>query len=390
MLRPQFAREQVADLDSFELHTKHFFLHLTKNPNGWTDKINLQPMLSRLILDAATEFLCGESVYSQIAALPDTPETHEFKSAFHQGSLDWVKFPKYFDKATEALGVRVRLFDRYYMYHPPSFHTQCKAVHRFMDYYVTKALEQTAEDNPEKKDIENSPTRKRKYIFLHELTQTTRDPIELRSQLLNVLLAGRDTTAGTLSWIFYNLARHPRVFRKLRAEIIAHFGTASQSKEISFATLKSCSYLQHVINETLRLYPNVALNSRRATRDTTLPRGGGPDGTSPIYVRKGQEVNYYVFVMHRRQDLWGADSEDFIPERWEGKRRGWEFLPFNGGPRICLGQQFALTEAGYIIVRCLQRIDGIENCDPDPVIRHTYNVTTTPKSVDVKLHFAEE
>lgn len=82
-------------------------------------------------------------------------------------------------------------------------------------------------------------------------------------------------------------------------------------------------------------------------------------GTSPVYIKKDEEVNYSVYVMHRRTDIWGPDASLFKPERWDGRKTGWEYLPFNGGPRICIGQQFALTEAGYVIVRLLQRFEGV-------------------------------
>lgn len=130
------------------------------------------------------------------------------------------------------------------------------------------------------------------------------------------------------------------------------------------------------------------INSRRATKDTTLPRGGGPDGLSPVYVQKGKEVNYVVHAMHRRKDLWGPDADEFKPDRWVGRKPGWEFLPFNGGPRICLGQQFALTEAGYVIVRIMQKYDKIVNEDHEPITRHAYSLTTAPKEVLVRLHEA--
>jgi cytochrome P450 len=65
--------------------------------------------------------------------------------------------------------------------------------------------------------------------------------------------------------------------------------------------------------------------------------------------------------MHRRTDIYGPDALEFKPERWETLRPGWAYLPFNGGPRICVGQQFALTEAGYTIVRLMQEFDRIEN-----------------------------
>ena len=75
--------------------------------------------------------------------------------------------------------------------------------------------------------------------------------------------------------------------------------------------------------------------------------------------------------MHRRQDFYGADAEDFRPERWlddpvsgkKGLRTGWEYLPFNGGARICLGQQYALTEASYVTVRLCQAFSEIESRD---------------------------
>lgn len=76
---------------------------------------------------------------------------------------------------------------------------------------------------------------------------------------------------------------------------------------------------------------------------TTLPTGGGPDGTSPILVRPGEAVGYCVYAMHRRKDIYGDDALEFRPERWEGdalKNIGWAYLPFNGGPRICLGREF--------------------------------------------------
>lgn len=315
-------REQIAQLDAFESHTKTFFKFLptttTSTGEKWTDTLNLQPLLARLILDAATEFLCGRSVLSQIGALPEHLKQKD--DAQGDDELDWSQFGANFDKATEALGIRVRLFDRYWMYYPLWFHQSCKKVHAFVDHYVHRALAENSTDAAEKE----KSAEKHKYVFLYSLMKDTRDPVELRSQLLNILIAGRDTTAGTLSWAFYELSRNPRCFQKLRAEVIERFGTYDKPKEITFEGLKDSKYLQNTLREVLRMYPNVPMNSRRAVRDTTLPRGGGPDGSAPIFIKKGQEVNYYVFVMHRRKDLWGEDAESFRPERFEGRKIGWE------------------------------------------------------------------
>jgi cytochrome P450 len=70
--------------------------------------------------------------------------------------------------------------------------------------------------------------------------------------------------------------------------------------------------------------------------------------------------------MHRRTDIYGPDADIFRPERWEHLRPGWEYLPFNGGPRICLGQQYALTEASFVTVRLVQEFKRIESRDEGP------------------------
>lgn len=98
----------------------------------------------------------------------------------------------------------------------------------------------------------------------------------------------------------------------------------------------------------LRLFPSVSVNQRAALRTTILPTGGGPDGKSPVLVRKGKSLAYSVYSLHRRADLYGEDAEEFRPERWDEDlglyrdevTKNWGYLPFNGGPRICLGSKF--------------------------------------------------
>jgi len=199
-----------------------------------------------------------------------------------------------------------------------------------------------------------------KYVFLHELVKATQDPIALRSELLNVLLAGRDTTAGLLSLTWWVLARRPDIWAKLLAEINEK---CPKGQRPTYASIKDMKYLKYVLNESLRLMPVVPSNGRTAARDNVLPVGGGPDGKSPLFVAKGTNVAYSTWSMHRRKDYYGADADEFRPERWETLRPGWEYLPFNGGPRICLGQQFALLEASYCTIRLMQKFPRIEARD---------------------------
>lgn len=299
---------------------------------------------------------------------------------------DGLSFGKSFDRANEVVVLRSYLMDLYFLYNPAEFRQDCARIQEFARYYVNLALSGKLEAVKKENAPENST--ETSYVFLQELAKETKDPEMLRTQLLNILLAGRDTTAGLLGWTFYLLSRHPKIYEKLRAVIIETFGEFSKTSAITFESLKSCSYLQNVLSEVLRLHPVVPENSRRAVRNTTLPRGGGEDGTSPIYIRAGEEVVYNVHIMHRREDIWGDDANEFRPERWTGRRPGWEFIPFNGGPRICLGQQFALTEAGYVVVRLLQRFDKVENMDKSTVVKHKYTSTTAPVQALVRFHSA--
>jgi cytochrome P450 len=313
MMRPQFARELVSDLELEECHVQNLMRAIVaKSGDGWTDEVDLQVLFFRLTLDSATEFLFGKSVDSQLSALPSADSGAEENT-----------FAYAFDKAQAVLATRARFQTLYSLYNPAIFRQCCKDCHAFIDQFVRLAL---SKDQREK-ELEKGTGGKAKYVFLEALAQQTRDPIELRSQLLHTLLAGRDTTASLLGWLFYCLARDTVRYTKLRSVILEEFGTYENPKPITFAKLKSCTYLQHCMNETLRLYPVVAANARTANKDTTLPRGGGPDGKSKIFIPKGTQVEYSVHVMHHRKDIWGPDAEEFIPERWEGRRVGWEYLP---------------------------------------------------------------
>lgn len=94
----------------------------------------------------------------------------------------------------------------------------------------------------------------------------------------------------------------------------------------------------------LRLYPPVPVNSRTAAEDVVLPTGGGEDGKSPILMRKGEDIVLCTYTMHRRQDIYGTDAEDFCPERWENGaleavEKSYAYLPFHGGRRVCPGRE---------------------------------------------------
>ena len=88
------------------------------------------------------------------------------------------------------------------------------------------------------------------------------------------------------------------------------------------------------------------VNLRIAQKTTWLPRGGGPQGTSPVLVPRGVGIGFLPYYMHRRKDIYGEDAMDFRPERWEEPHLaniGYAYVPFHGGPRICLGSKHPIS-----------------------------------------------
>lgn len=339
VLRPNFNRSQVGNLTTFETHIKHLIRAIPTD--GST--VDLQALFFHLTLDSATEFLFGESASTLTAGADGKPQD---------------PFGEAFNYCTEKIGKEARLGFRNFLPNR-KYEDSKKVVHEFADRYVQKALEYRRAAKASGKDPDEKPDGR--YIFLHELAKDTQDPMMLRTETLNILLAGRDTTASLLSDLWLILSRRPDVWEKLQAEVQALNG-----KKPTFEEMKDMKYLRYCLNESLRLFPVVPANSRTAIRDTVLPVGGGPDGKSPLFIPKNTIIGYHSYTLHRREDLYGPDAAEFKPERWSTIRPGWEYVPFNGGPRICLGQQFALTEASYTTVRLMQEFTKIESRDDRP------------------------
>lgn len=353
-VRPIFARDNIADLALLETHVQTLLACIEKQTSE-AGGVGLAKLFPCLTIDSATELFLGYSTHSLRARLAGAPPQHNFHWAF--------------ERVQATLSVRMRLRSLYWLYGNAELKACMKILDAFVDDAVRRADQEAAASKPSGEEA--AAAAKPKYDYLNTLRRRCADEAEVREQVLGLLAAGRDTTASLMSWVFYCLVRDPRVYAKLRAVVLDEFGPYTPDAEaatraITFPKLKGCRYLQHVMNETLRLHSIVAFNSRMAVRDTTLPTGGGPDGTMAVFVPAGTEVNFSTHVMHRRKDLWGEDADQFVPERWESIRPGWSYAPFNGGPRICIGQQFALTEAGYVIVRMLQRYEAIEGVDIDP------------------------
>jgi cytochrome P450 len=327
LVRPQFAHDQISNLAMIDRHVQTMLQVVKVGEDKWTPTLDLQPLFFYFSIDAATEFLYGQSVHCQSAMAGLEANSN---------GIDGARFSQNFNAAKHLVDKRGALGKFYWLMPMKKMKAHCREIHEVLDKLVSDRLSA-------KKDLLSMEEKgSKKFVLLDELAKVTQNPLELRNETLHTLMAGRDTTGSLLGWTFYFLARHPAVFKKLRGIILEDFGSSSStsSNDISFAKLRRCEYIQWVMNEAIRIVAIVPMNERIALRDTTLPTGGGEDGTKPIFVRKGIQVLIPTYAMQHRPDIWGEDAEDFRPERWEGRKPGWEWIPFGGGPRKCLGRKF--------------------------------------------------
>lgn len=222
LLRPNFIRSQVGDLTTFESHVEHLIQAIPRD----NSTVDLQELFFRLTIDSATEFLFGEST-NCLAPGTATESTTEFAGAFNRSQTEI------------AQRSRSNGFSNYFQ--PQQFQKDAKYVHDFVDRYVARRLES--------RKLEDSKETDDRYIFLHELVKETQDPLQIRSELLNVLLAGRDTTASLLSNVWFVMAKRPDIWVKLQAEVEQLGGELP-----TYEQLKGMKYLKAVLNECM-IYP---------------------------------------------------------------------------------------------------------------------------------------
>ena len=168
----------------------------------------------------------------------------------------------------------------------------------------------------------------------------------VRDQVMTLLFAGHDTTTSTVSFLLYELARHPSELAKLVAEQDDVLGGSSPD---AMALEKALPRLEMVMDETLRLYPPAWIGPRRAMEDYEF---------AGHTVKKGSYVHYCSWASHRLPHVF-ENPEAFVPERFTRERktalpRG-AYIPFGGGSRICVGKRFGQTEVKAIATAVLQR-----------------------------------
>ena len=219
MIRPQFYRSQIInDLDSLDFHVNRLTSLFPLNA-----KFDIQPYFLALTLDTATEFLFGESVENLLDDNVHQPASGTFAEAFNTAQY-WIV-------------VKLKTGPFYKFVGNKECARSCAISREFVGRYVERCLNM---------DFDRKEEHKGKYVFLDVLAEKYSDKTVLTDQIMNILLAGRDTTAGFLSFTVWFLCRNKRVWHKLRSEILEHVGEDARP---TWEGIKDMKYLKYVLNE---------------------------------------------------------------------------------------------------------------------------------------------
>jgi len=198
---------------------------------------------------------------------------------------------------------------------------------RELDEYLFKIIDDRRRTMD---DRQSSIVHRHNDLLQHLIDAGLSDQV-IRDQMLTMLIAGHDTSTALLAWTFALLGRHPEVHSKLVQEI---------------DTLDNPPLLDQVIKESLRLYPPIHIGNRRVVKEMEFDEGNIP---------ADERMFYSIYLTHRDPAIW-MNAEEFCPERFShGKKTPpFSYVPFGGGPRVCIGAAFGQAEARIVIARLLQ------------------------------------
>ncbi|XP_031096047.1 alkane hydroxylase MAH1-like [Ipomoea triloba] len=188
----------------------------------------------------------------------------------------------------------------------------------------------------------------------------------LRDTILNLMIAGRDTTSSALTWFIWLVSTHPEVENNIRDELSNAVKSPHKFRLFKSEDLKNLVYLHAALCESLRLYPPVPFQHKSPLHTDILPSGHK--------VSPNTRLVFSLYAMGRMQFIWGKDAREFKPERWISERGtvkhepSYKFLAFNAGPRTCLGKEVAFTQMKAVAAAIIHNyhVRAVENHDASP------------------------
>lgn len=265
-----------------------------------------------------------------------------------------------FERSVASVDLKQLIFGKPWatVIQPDNVLTACERIRGHIDDLLAPRL---AEGAPQIDDIVSAVIRARDAATDEGFSRE-----ELIDQLGVFFLAGHETTASVLTWVFFILSRQPQTAQRMRDEVQAVCG----NNEVAFADVKQLKFVRNVFRETLRLYPPITFIPRVAAEETTI---GGKR------IKKGTMIMVSPWVTHRNESVW-HNADRFDPDRFsrddENADKPETFLSFGVGPRVCVGAAFATIESTLILARLVTRYD-FEALAPDSV-RPVARLTTRP------------
>jgi len=222
---------------------------------------------------------------------------------------------------------------------------------------------------------------------------------QLRDDLITMLIAGHETTGALLTWASYLLAQNPEVLEKARQEV----DRVIQDRRPTMDDIKEMGYIRRIVAETLRLYPEPPFLIRRALADDVLPQGFG---ALSLPIPRGTDIFISLYNLHRSPQVW-RNPDIFDPDRylegvvspipsWKGQRpmdglypnevtSDYAFLPFGGGSRKCVGDQFSVLESTVCLSMLIRRFDMELATSPEQVGMTTGATIHTENGLYMKM-----
>ncbi|KAF2449087.1 cytochrome P450, partial [Karstenula rhodostoma CBS 690.94] len=329
LYRPSFAK---ANLANFEFFSRMVDDLMEKIP-GQGRTVDLHPLLMGGFMDSALQFALG---YDTMNPHPDAPLSRD------QFSSIWAH-------GMQGIAFRVLTGRLNFLFPMTKFKQACLQAHEFVEFHIQQAVKTAAEKD-------------KSQVGVGSLLAQTQDRTLVRDMLVQGVIGAQDTTSVLTSNTIHLLARHPALWKALREEVLRRGDDL-----FTFDALRSNELIQNMLSESLRLRPVFPAVDRVAIRDTTLPTGGGKDGTSPVLVKAGTRVQPAFYALHREPSIYGPNVEEFDPHRWKNiKPSQWEFMAFGGGPRSCMGREKSLVEAAYLLAKLAGRFETLEPRDDRP------------------------
>ncbi|KAG8851394.1 hypothetical protein FRB96_009231 [Tulasnella sp. 330] len=329
MARPYFARDRISDYTTFHKHCETILDILRKNVSA-NEPTDVQDLFMTFSFDTAIEFLFGPPTLNPSISDSPTQSVPTSLGAKFENVANATTFLKAFEQGKANSQMRLgkpQLFWAAEQFFNDPQAEVSKSVSEYLEPLVRAAIARKEcriasgkEDGPEK-------------LFVDHLVNSTS-------------------------------ATSPTAMARARDEVLLHYGrtdipTYDNLKHLKYNPNFASSTVRAVLNESLRLFPIAPVNSRQSKGRTVIPTRG-----DPLYVPRQWQFLYSAISIQKRKDLWGEDADEFNPSRWvDGREKEmasdpFRFIPFNAGPRICLGQQFAYNEASFVLVRLLQQFES--------------------------------